>query len=110
GRRSYSAEISPYFYDSPGVTHSPDGRYAAIFEGDYTSVRIHIWDAAARTVIHPLRPLGANSRTTISFSPDSSLVATYQSHEQGAITIWEVNTGRELRTVKEPKTVAGNWG
>jgi RNA polymerase sigma factor (sigma-70 family) len=110
GRRSHSAEISPYYYGSPGVTHCPDGRYAAIFEGDYKSVRIHIWDSAARKAIYTLRPLGANSRTTISFSPDSSLVATYQSHEQGAITIWDVKTGKELRTVKEPKTIAGNWG
>jgi RNA polymerase sigma factor (sigma-70 family) len=112
GRRSHSTDIPPYLSSLPRAAHSPDGRYAAIFEGDYQALRILIWDVAARQALHTLRPPGANQNSKVSFSPDSARVAIYQPNwlKEGAVTIWDIATGKELRTFKEPKTFAGHSG
>jgi WD40 repeat protein len=113
GQRAHSIEISPYRSDSPGAALSPDGRYAAIFEGDYKAPQIVIWDVATRRAVQTLRPSsGAQGVTAVSFSPDSSRVTTYQPfwRNQGAITIWDIVTGKELQSFKEAKTFAGYSG
>ena len=112
GRRLHSTDLARYESSLPPATHSLDGRFAAVFQGDYKSLQITIWDVAAKKPLHTLGPPGANQSRKVSFSPDSSLVATYQPNwlKKATVTIWDIATGKELRNFKETKAFAGHSG
>ncbi len=101
--RLNSFDIPPYLGVPPYPVHSPDGRYAVSFDGDYRNIAILIWDVAAGRRLHTIRPPGANLNLSCAFSPDSSLLATGQMEKNGVIRVWEVRSGKEVRSFKETK-------
>jgi WD40 repeat protein len=107
GQRLQSFDLPPYIYPAIQRSVSPDGRYAVSYTGDFEEVQILIWDIAARQRLHTLRHPGATHILMSAFSPDSSLLATWQQAKESAIRIWDVRTGREIRSFKETK--ANDW-
>jgi RNA polymerase sigma factor (sigma-70 family) len=104
GNRLHTAEVRLFNSGLPHPRHSPDGRYALFFEGNYSALQIIVWDVIGRKRLDTLRPPGANQGITTVFSPDSSVLAT---HHQNVVRIWSVATGKELRSFN---TKPGWWG
>jgi len=88
----------------PGGTHSRNGRYAATLtrynQGNETQVML--WDVASGQRLHTRVIHGV---IQVAFSPDSSLLAILQGNEQATIQLWDVHTGKEVRSFKEAKPV-----
>jgi WD40 repeat protein len=103
GRRVHSFELPRFNYLDPRRTHSPDGRYALSFtvEGDET--HILIWDITAGKRLQTLRLPGKQIQLTSTFSPDSSLLATWYTGKEAVIRLWDVRTGKEVHSFKDTK-------
>jgi WD40 repeat protein len=102
GQRLHSLDVPGYPYGDPHPSHSPDGRYALSFEGDYEKLQIVVWDVVARRRLHRLQPPAFGALTT-TFSPDSSLLAAWLPGKETVVRIWDVPTGNEVRYFKETK-------
>jgi RNA polymerase sigma factor (sigma-70 family) len=99
GQRLHSVELPPYYDTVPQFSHhSADGKYALSFTGDYDHLQMDVWDIAARQRLHTLRPLGRAIQFSSAFSPDSSLLATWQGNPEIVFRIWNVRTGEEIRS------------
>ncbi|MBI1917943.1 MAG: sigma-70 family RNA polymerase sigma factor [Planctomycetes bacterium] len=105
GRRLRSIALRYYPYADPSRSHSPDGRYALSFAGDDKRLEILLWDVAAGRLVHTLRLPGTPGHVTGAFSPDSSLLATWHPGKKNVIRLWDVGTGKALRSF--PDTKAG---
>jgi RNA polymerase sigma factor (sigma-70 family) len=102
-RRLHSFDVPPYPYTDPRRDHSPDGRYALTFAGDFAKLRLLVWDLAAGRLLHTLHPPGAPSQLTSAFSPDSSLLAVWHPGKETVIRLWAVRSGQEVRSFPESK-------
>ena len=105
GRRLDSSDLSPPRPDIlPFQSVSPDGRYASGFTGDAAHRQLLIWDMAARRPLHTPAIPGSTSRVTSRFSPDSSLLATWQSEKKGGVArLWDARSGKEIRSFPETR-------
>src|SRR5205823_3172532 len=83
--------------------YSPDGRYVLSFTGDFEHVEVLIWDVAAGRRLHTLRLPGQSHAITNAFSPDSSLLATWHPGKETVVRLWDVATGKEVRSFPEAK-------
>jgi RNA polymerase sigma factor (sigma-70 family) len=119
GRHLGSFDLPPYAYTDPGRSHqfSPDGRFAVSFHENKGHLEILVWDVAARR-LHSLRPPDSAMPFTMAvanvtrlyqapnvlcaFAPDSSLLATWHSGKEDIVRLWDVRTGKELRSFKGP--------
>ena len=81
---------------------SPNGKYVAIAHGDR---RITIWDVEPATVKHVLG--GALWNNSITFSPDSRLVAAVTYSFQ--IRVWEVETGELIAELQDRDDNSGGF-
>ena len=84
--------------DARGVTFSRDGRHlASAADGE-----VKLWDATRLTEkrerIPPIRGRVPGPSLNVAFSPDSRTLAT--GGEEYTVKIWEVQTGRELATLR----------
>ena len=117
GRRLESVEVPrSYDWNTPRRCFSPDGRYAVSFTGDGKEFRTIIWNVASRRQLHslPLPYKRAYVYVDSDFSPDSSLLAIWQpinydpvldgAKTEAVIYIWDVRTGKEIRSFKESKS------
>jgi WD40 repeat protein len=76
------------------VCFSPDGSKIASGSFDHT---IKIWDVQTNTLIHSIDVGGRSVVNSVCFSPDGlSLVSGVDS----SIKIWDVNTGKEIKTLQ----------
>src|SRR5262249_61036688 len=82
---------------------SPDGRYALRLAGDQKQREVLLWDVATGRLVHPLRPPGPPGHIGSAFSPDSSLLATWHPGKEKVIRLWNVETGKELRSFPDKK-------
>ena len=86
------------------VLFSPDGKTLASMSsssgGD--KITIHLWDTQSGNIRTSVSGGHRNLAQSLSFSPDSSLLAN--ANQQRKIDLWDVNTG-EIR-----KTLAGHTG
>ena len=79
------------------VSFSPDGKTLAISEGN----SVILFDVDQRILVHTLTGhVGrAQDVKSISFSPDSSILATgsvfFDTHEKGELFLWDVATGQQ---------------
>jgi RNA polymerase sigma factor (sigma-70 family) len=106
GRHLHSFDLPHYSYTLPHRVHSPDGRYAVSFAGDGEhQLDLLVWDVAAGRRLHTFRPPGASSYVMTAFSPDSARLAACVPAETGRVHVWDLKTGREVRTF--PETQAG---
>ena len=82
------------------VAYSPDGKLLASGSGNNAK----LWQAASGD---ELRTFTGHTDTveSVAFSPDSKLLATGSADY--AIKLWDVATGRELRTMVEKGTGQG---
>jgi WD40 repeat protein/serine/threonine protein kinase len=74
------------------VVFSPDGKRLA---SACINTTVKVWDAQTGNELHILRPTGGGMWGFAAFSPDGKRLA-YAS--AGRITVWDVETGRELLT------------
>jgi RNA polymerase sigma factor (sigma-70 family) len=103
GRRLRSSDVPHFGMSDPKQTHSPDGHYALTFEGGWEEARALVWDVAAGRELYTLgRPFQPNGFSS-AFSPDSSLLATRHAAKETAVYVWDVRTGREVRSFPEAK-------
>jgi WD40 repeat protein len=94
GRLKDSFELPTPKNTPPIPTLSPDGRFALSFARKGEEFLGVIWDVAQRRRLHALK----TSCWTGAFSADSSLLATWGPGEKPVIRLWDVATGREIRT------------
>lgn len=104
GRPLDSLDLPPFFSYHPFRIASPDGRYAITFAGNYAKTDILLWDVAARRRLHTLRPPGANQSMTFAFSPYSSMLVSSHYDKETILRLWDVQTGKELRSFTDRKT------
>ena len=102
GQRLHSFDVPHFGNSRPPTTFSPDGRYAVTFTAeDFSASQILIWDTGARRRLHTI-PTGCIACV---FSPDSSCLATASTGKEGvALHLWNMATGKEIRSFKETKT------
>src|SRR5262249_57022602 len=78
-----------------GVCWSPDGtRLASACRGS----TVKVWDARAGQEVLSLKTGG--SATAVCWSPDGTLLA---SASLGAVTLWDVRSGQEARTLERAR-------
>jgi RNA polymerase sigma factor (sigma-70 family) len=123
GRHLGSVDVPAYPYVDPSNSHffSADGRLAASFAGE-GRLEILVWDVASRRRLQTLRPPGEPKyasgsvvhatrvfdppRVTAAFTRDGSLLATWHAGEEPVVRLWDVRTGKELRSFRAAK---GGW-
>jgi RNA polymerase sigma factor (sigma-70 family) len=118
GRRLGSSALPPYPYSDPNRSRlfGPDGRYAVTLAENKGHLEILVWDVPARRRLHTLRaPDSAMPVTSAvenltrpydppnvrcALSADSSLLATCHSGKDTVFRLWDLRTGKELRSFK----------
>lgn len=97
GRRKGSFELphastgsSPDDFFPPIPNLSSDGRFALTLVRDKEEARALVWNVAQHRRLHSLNSFYRIS----SFSPDSSLLATWEIGKDSIIHLWEVHSGR----------------
>src|SRR5262245_3971913 len=103
GRRLRSVELRHSPSAAPCRGRSPDGRYALSLAGDQKQLEVLLWDVATGRLVHTLRPPGPPGHIGSAFSPDSSLLATWHPGKEKVIRLWNVETGKELRSFPDKK-------
>jgi RNA polymerase sigma factor (sigma-70 family) len=107
GRRldSYAIDLPPSLYDQPTINHSRDGRYALSFTGDLEERerQILVWDLAKRGQIQRFQVSRAVRGGCAAISPDGSILVTSHPGKETIVRIWDVRTGKELRSFKDSK-------
>jgi RNA polymerase sigma factor (sigma-70 family) len=94
GRRCDSLEVPRYNLHNPSSGISPDCRFALSFTGDWKKTEGTVWDVVRRQRLYTFTA----SRTASAFSPDSSLLATWETGTESVIRLREVSTGHEIRS------------
>ncbi len=107
---SWDAATGRYLrsFDLPGNTLayrslSDDGRYAVRFQIEGAEFHILVWDIAARKCLHTLRFPGGYQQIRAAFASDSSLLATWHPGEPTLIRLWDVSSGKLVRSFEENK-------
>ena len=77
------------------IAFSPDGTKLASLEYDGSSVKI--WDVASATELQTL--MGPENISGLYFSPEGVILATGMYDTEGALTLWDPDSGQELRTI-----------
>jgi len=105
GRRldSYAIDLPPSLYEQPTVNHSRDGRYAVSFIGDLEKQDILVWDLLKRRQIQKFPVSHAVRGGCAAISPDGSMLVTSHPGKEAIVRIWNVRTGKELRSFKDSK-------
>jgi len=90
------------FYGATRMVFSPDGRLLAT--GTFRSNTIKLWETATNRKLRDLSSSGQAApglAPFIAFSRDSRFIAT--STADNSVKIWDVNSGREVRTLAGPQ-------
>src|SRR5262249_19580078 len=109
GQRLRSVELPRYRFNDPSHSYSPDGRYAVSFSGDGKRLDLLVWDIVAGRVLHTLRPSShpdaatASGLVSCAFTPDSSLLATWHPGTHKVVLLWDLRTGKQLRSFTDTK-------
>ncbi len=82
---------------------SPDARYAVTFRVEGEDFYLLIWDIAAGKALHTHRFPGGYQQISAAFAPDSSLLATWHPGKQTLIRLWDVRSGKLLRSFEDSK-------
>jgi RNA polymerase sigma factor (sigma-70 family) len=119
GRHLGAFDLPPYHFSDPANSHffSPDGRYAVSFHENHGQLEVLVWDVAVRRRLHTLRPPGATMPVTTAVenvtrvfgplyvtcacSPAAPLLATRQAGKENVIRLWDLRTGKEIRSFKD---------
>jgi RNA polymerase sigma factor (sigma-70 family) len=101
GRRLHSFHVPRKKLISYSVP--ADGRYAVTFQLEGEEFHILIWDIVARKILHTLRFPGGYQQITSAFSPASTLLATWHPGEPTVVHLWDVRSGKQVRSFEEKK-------
>ncbi|HLN33186.1 MAG TPA: sigma-70 family RNA polymerase sigma factor [Gemmataceae bacterium] len=103
--RLHSIAIPKGWHIDPYVILWPNSPYAISLtrQSQVDETQILIWDVAAGKCLHTLRLRGPETHLATAFSPDSSMLAIWQSGEQAVVRLWDVRTGKEVGSFKESK-------
>ncbi|HEY6121925.1 MAG TPA: caspase family protein [Pyrinomonadaceae bacterium] len=117
GRELYSAgfEKGEQLLDQDSFALSGDGKFLAVLtetvkasmKGGETRIDASVWDIAqnrkTRTIRVSAKPMqfgvATNPPGSILFSPDGSTLAI---RNENTVTLWDVNTGQEVKTINAP--------
>jgi RNA polymerase sigma factor (sigma-70 family) len=101
GRRKTSSDMPPHSFAPPTPALSPSGCYAFSCIGeDWERCQAAIWDVANHQRLHTLK---VPAQFT-AFSPDSSLLAAWHTEKEGGIVrLWDVRSGKEVRSFKDKR-------
>ncbi len=99
GRRLHSFDLSPGTLYQRSL--SSDGRYAATFQVKGEENQVLIWDTADGKCLHTLRFPGGYQLINSAFAPDSSLLATWHPGELIVVRLWDVRSGKQVRSFEE---------
>jgi WD40 repeat protein len=94
GRRKGSFDLPPHNFTHPTSALSSDGRYALSYMGGWENCQPFVWDVADHRRLHLLK----TSCQMGAFSPESTLLATWESGKKPVIRLREVETGQEVRS------------
>jgi RNA polymerase sigma factor (sigma-70 family) len=101
GRRLHSLDLPRGTFASDSI--SSDGRYAASSRLEGKEFHILIWDVYARKMLHALRWPGGDQHISSAFASDSSLLATFHLGEPTLIRLWDIRSGKLVRSFEESK-------
>jgi WD40 repeat protein len=94
--------------DAEAVAFHPDGRRIATCNTDNT---VRLWDAATGSEVRTFRARDEAGRVgfkRVAFSPDGGQLAALSNGSAGSygsarVSLWEVETGKEVRSLPEPE-------
>jgi RNA polymerase sigma factor (sigma-70 family) len=112
GRRLRSVDFPPYPFSDPICSHSADGRYTLTFAGDFEHFQILVWDVVAGRLVQTLRLPSPSTPErslylTSAFSHDSALLATGHTGTEDVVHLWDLRTGKEIRSFKQRNLYPG---
>jgi RNA polymerase sigma factor (sigma-70 family) len=105
GKRLQCVELPANFSTDPYRVHSPDLRYALSVTRELVTKEtvLHVWDIATGKALYKLPFPGEWIQLATAFSPDSAVLAVWQPGTEAVVRLWDVRTGRETASFKEPK-------
>jgi len=103
------------YWDGDTEMFSPDGKTAITAKTDFSyphaTRTLDVWDASTGKLLRSID----NAAEPVRFSPDGKVFAarsTLRSEPEASFSLWEVETGKLIKTFRERKAVAGDiaWG
>lgn len=101
GRRLHTFGLPRGTLDPRGP--SCDDRHAVTCRVEGQEFHVLIWDTVARRCLHTLRFPGGYQQITSALSPNSSLLAIRHPDKQTVVRLWDVRSGKLLRSFEENK-------
>jgi WD40 repeat protein len=95
------AALRGEIFEAFGVAFSPDGRTLAAAgyrDNLYSKSVVALWDVDSRRVLRTM--IGDGDFSNVAWGPQAKTVATGWSPTMGGFRVWEVSTGRVVKTVE----------
>src|SRR5262249_46665240 len=85
---------------------SSDGRYAVTVRSEGEECQPLLWDVTARNCLHVLHVPSGDHLVSSTFAPGSSFFATWHQGKQTLIRLWDVSSGKLVRSFADKRAFA----